>query len=100
MYNESYISSRNTIERCFGVWKRWFSILYLGMRVSLENSKAIVAAAVLHNLAINENNGIPQDEVRVDEEDDVPLHVAENNGNNNNNVKRMQLVNNHFTNLL
>ncbi|XP_037810619.1 putative nuclease HARBI1 [Lucilia sericata] len=53
LYNESQIRTRNTIERCFGVLKRRFPILSLGMRVSIDTSMAIiVACAVLHNIAI------------------------------------------------
>ncbi|KAK4887449.1 hypothetical protein RN001_003720 [Aquatica leii] len=55
LYNESQIRTRNTVERCFGVWKRRFPVLSLGMRVSLRKSEAIIAAtAVLHNIAIEE----------------------------------------------
>lgn len=31
LYNESQIRSRNIIERCFGVWKRRFPVLSLGL---------------------------------------------------------------------
>ncbi|XP_045506108.1 putative nuclease HARBI1 [Colias croceus] len=36
-YNEAHIKTRNTIERCIGVWKRRFPILFLKMRLKLEN---------------------------------------------------------------
>lgn len=52
LYNESQIRTRNCIERCFGVWKRCFSVLSLGLRVSKDTVMAIViACAVLHNIA-------------------------------------------------
>ncbi|ERL88142.1 hypothetical protein D910_05530 [Dendroctonus ponderosae] len=58
LYNESHIRSRNCIERAFGVWKRRFPVLSLGMRLSQERSQAvIVATTVLHNLAIEERDG-------------------------------------------
>ncbi|KAF9416012.1 hypothetical protein HW555_006535 [Spodoptera exigua] len=51
-YNKSHILTRNTIERCFGVWKQRFRCLLHGFSVSLENAKLyIVALAVLHNFA-------------------------------------------------
>ena len=53
LYNESHIRTRNVVERCFGVWKRRFPILSLGMRVTLEMSTTIiVATVVLHNIPI------------------------------------------------
>ncbi|CAK1601830.1 unnamed protein product [Parnassius mnemosyne] len=58
-YNKSHILTRNTIERCFGVWKQRFRCLLLGFSVSLENIKLyIVALAILHNIAIEMNEGI------------------------------------------
>ncbi|CAK1603810.1 unnamed protein product [Parnassius mnemosyne] len=58
-YNKSHILTRNTIERCFGVWKQRFRCLLLGFSVSLENVKLyIVALAILHNIAIEMNEGI------------------------------------------
>lgn len=47
LYNESQIRTRNTAERCFGVWKRRFPILSLGMRVLLPKSQAIVCYTAL-----------------------------------------------------
>lgn len=38
LYNESQIRTRNAVERSYGVWKRRFPVLSLGMRVSTENS--------------------------------------------------------------
>ncbi|KAK9681280.1 DDE superfamily endonuclease [Popillia japonica] len=44
LYNEAQIRTRNVIERCFGVWKRRFPILSLGIRLSVEKVEAIVVA--------------------------------------------------------
>lgn len=56
-YNEAHIATRNTIERCFGVWKQRFQCLLYGLPVSLANCKTlIVALAVLHNIAIDMND--------------------------------------------
>lgn len=51
LFNESQIRTRNCIERLFGVWKRRFPILALGMRVKVKKAiPIIVACAVLHNI--------------------------------------------------
>lgn len=56
-YNWAQISTRNTVERCFGVWKQRFRCLLRGMSGSLDTIKTtIVALAVLHCLAINMND--------------------------------------------
>lgn len=60
LYNESQIRTRNPIERTFGVWKRRFPILSLGIKLSHEKVEAVVvAAAVLHNIAILEQDQLP-----------------------------------------
>lgn len=52
LYNESHIRTRNIVERLFGVWKRRFPILALGMRYKLPRIMTIiVATAVLYNIA-------------------------------------------------
>lgn len=101
LFNESQIRSRNVVERTFGVWKRRFPILSLGMRVSLERSQGIiVATAILHNLAINEGDGEPVNDVHVE------IQNVDNDANNEhenfqiNNATRLALINNHFANLL
>jgi len=58
LYNESIIRTRNCIERCFGVYKRRFPILTLNINVSKVES-VIVATAVLHNIAIDLNELVP-----------------------------------------
>lgn len=56
-YNSAHIATRNTVERCFGVWKQRFRCLLDGMTVSFPNAKVLVVAlAVLHNIAIEEND--------------------------------------------
>ena len=59
-YNEAHIRTRNTVERLFGVWKRRFPILALGIRFSVERTMStIVAAAVLHNIARRNADPVP-----------------------------------------
>ncbi|GBO99012.1 Putative nuclease HARBI1 [Eumeta japonica] len=41
-YNRAHIKTRNTIERCFGVWKRRFPVLSLKIRLCLATTQAVV----------------------------------------------------------
>ena len=52
-YNKSHAKTRSVIERSFGLWKRRFPCLHLGLRTHIQNSLTITAAtAVLNNIAI------------------------------------------------
>lgn len=63
LYNESQIRSRNPIERLFGVWKRRFPVLALGMQIQLKNClPVIVATGVLHNILIKAKEDLPLDD--------------------------------------
>lgn len=56
LYNEAQIRTRNVIERLFGTWKRRFPVLSAGIRCKLEFAQMIiVACAVLHNIAVDQN---------------------------------------------
>lgn len=58
-YNEAHIATRNTVERCFGVWKQRFRCLLDGMTTNMKNIKpTIVALAVLHNIAIEKDDPV------------------------------------------
>lgn len=60
-YNRAQISTRNTVERLFGVWKRRFPCLSLGMRLKLQTlCNIIVATAVLHNICIQVGDNLEQ----------------------------------------
>ena len=51
-YNSSHIRTRQTVERCFGVWKRVFPCLQRGLLNRLDNIVPIICAtATLHNIA-------------------------------------------------
>lgn len=63
VYQASLIRTRNVVERMYGVLKRRFPVLRHGLNVSLPTAqKLIIAAAILHNICIEEG------EVYVDEE--------------------------------
>ncbi|KAJ8913903.1 hypothetical protein NQ315_005700 [Exocentrus adspersus] len=50
---EALLRTRNVVERSYGVWKRRFPILSLGIKLNYTRVQAvIVACAVLHNIAI------------------------------------------------
>lgn len=52
LYNNSQVCIRNHIETCFGVWKRRFPILTLGIKINIQTVEAVVVAtAFLHNIA-------------------------------------------------
>lgn len=57
LFNESHIRTRTVIERCFGIWKRRFPALSIGLRCNIHLVQdIIVATAIIHNIARNEND--------------------------------------------
>ncbi|GBP60940.1 Putative nuclease HARBI1 [Eumeta japonica] len=53
IYNNAHIKTRNTIERAFGIWKRRFPCLQLGLNIKKETAVAVICAcAALHNTAL------------------------------------------------
>ncbi|XP_053382450.1 putative nuclease HARBI1 [Mercenaria mercenaria] len=52
-YNRAHISTRNLVERTFGVWKRTFHVLHVEIRMKPQRvTRVTVACAVLHNLRL------------------------------------------------
>lgn len=107
MFNEAQIRTRNPIERLFGIWKRRFPILALGIRLNIEKVEAvIVACAVLHNIAIQMNDEDPilnNDEIEaaITFTNNVNNGVInrDNNHGLNDNIRRA-LITQYFANLL
>lgn len=100
LYNESQIRTRNTVERCFGVWKRRFPVLSLGVRLKLVTVQdIIVATAVLHNIARLQKESEPLEDPEFpypeDNTEDLNNFV---NATGSNSVRR-ELINNYFANL-
>lgn len=104
LYNESVIRTRNPVERQYGVWKRRFPVLALGMRMRLRKIQSvIVACAVLHNVCI-EFEGLepepPNDpeipQVIIDDINDEPGFQRLGNGQ----TARDQLLADYFPGLL
>lgn len=97
LYNESQIRTRNVVERSYGVLKRRFPITSVGMRCKLPTVLATIhAVVVLHNIAIDEGNALPEPEMDVNEDGniDVPqLQIGDDSA-------RRSLIINHFSNLV
>lgn len=52
-YNEAHIKTRNVVERQYGLLKRRFPVLALGIRLNLHTAgRVIVACCILHNICI------------------------------------------------
>lgn len=107
LYNESHIRTRNSVERCIGVWKRRFPALAYGLRCKLETTlSVIVATAVLHNLAVDMNVEVPPPPDQINpnelnhliEQGHVPPVVFPDPEGNNNNYRGV-LIHNYFSNL-
>ncbi|CAG5052461.1 unnamed protein product [Parnassius apollo] len=95
-YNEAHIKTGNTIERCFGVWKRRFPILSLKIRVAMQTTQAIIiATSVLHNICRLNNIRDVDPEVTMPHESDDIIY-AEGIGHQNHSV-RQELINNYFS---
>ncbi|KAF9417150.1 hypothetical protein HW555_005661 [Spodoptera exigua] len=63
LYNESQIRTRNPVERSYGVWKRRFPALAIGLRVKLDKALTIIiATAVLHNISRQRGEPVPPDD--------------------------------------
>lgn len=79
-YNKSQIKTRNTVERAFGVWKRRFPCLQVGMGVKLETTAAVICAcATLHNMTImfDDTFNLSDDEILFEPEE-INTPVREN----------------------
>lgn len=96
LFNESQIRTRNAIERCFGVWKRRFPILALGIRLKTESIEAIiVATAVLHNICCRNREEHPHVDPEL-EERLLELEAEANHqviNENEHNATRQSLIN-------
>ena len=98
-YNNSHTRTRNTVERAFGVLKRRFGYLGKKVRTALDTTKTvIVAAIVLHNIAVETRLVLPQDGrdiIIID--DNLPNEVPlQRNGNIQGRVKRQQIIRDFF----
>lgn len=78
-YQTTQIFMRNAIERLFGVLKRRFPALAIGLQIKVETVLGIIiACCILHNICIQNNDfGDDFDEILVeqDEPHNVSLYV-------------------------
>lgn len=92
-YNTAHRRTRCVIERCFGLLKRRFPCLHLGLRTALANTLVIiVATAVLHNFALIHRE---QDFDEDIEDENVPFDIvaaADASGN----AKRQLIISRYF----
>ncbi|PSN41325.1 putative nuclease HARBI1 [Blattella germanica] len=103
LYNASQIRTRNVVERLFGVWKRRFPILSIGIRIKLTTAQLIiVACAVLHNIARDmkdpEPDIVQENNVNNDFGEEGPME-GQNYVNREGDVVRQMLIQNYFSNL-
>ena len=103
-YNYSQIRTRNPVERTFGVLKRRFPCLKLGLRIQVKNSLSIIVACiVLHNIALRHGETEPQDDVTIvngsrifEEVPEVVLNVPRGRGAGTT-ATRAALINDYFS---
>lgn len=68
MYQQAQISTRNIVERAFGVLKRQFPCLAIGIHFHLDKIQdIIIACCILHNYIIQESNEVDQFPLRQNE---------------------------------
>ena len=54
IFNRSLNKTRSAVERMFGIWKRRFPCLKMGLRCKLDTAMLVITStAVLHNIAVN-----------------------------------------------
>ena len=96
-YNTAHIKGRCVIERCFGIWKKRFPCLQLGLRTNINNSLAIiVATAVLHNMAMQRSERIDLfSDIRDDSDEFVGEVMSYDAGGF---ARRRSLLSTHFSN--
>lgn len=98
-YSNAHRSTRSVVERCFGVVKRRFPCLSVGLRSAVNKTLGIIVACfVLHNIAVEDNDNEPE----LDPDIVVPADIEgpefeglfnnNNNNNNNNTAVRSALV--------
>ncbi|XP_049302059.1 putative nuclease HARBI1 [Bactrocera dorsalis] len=104
LYNESHIRSRNPIERSYGVWKRRFPVLSLGIRMNCTKVQSIiVATAVLQNICcLHRDTEAPPLDPEIDTQILSVLSIPNNRSSDRRtekNVTRNNLINGYFATL-
>ncbi|KAK9736377.1 DDE superfamily endonuclease [Popillia japonica] len=93
-YYRAHVTTRNGIERTFGVMKNKFRCFFNGMNMNIETTKsAIVAIAIMHNIMIDNEFDIADDEI---EEEGNAEHVYINDNVQNGNIFKQNYIRRHF----
>ena len=93
-YNDAQRRTRIVIERCFGILKRRFPCLHVGLRTRLGNSLVVIVAVVaLHNFAVMQRDREMNDVDWDDDDDAEPEEPADASGN----AKRKSIIARYFT---
>lgn len=94
-YNRAHVKTRNIIERTFGMWKRKFGCLQRKLSNSLNTTtKIIVACAILHNIAVTNNEWVVENVEEYNNNEDVPNLVVQ--GHPRGNIIRAAFIERHF----
>lgn len=95
-YNRAHVKTRNIIERTFGMWKRKFGCLQRKLFNSLNTTtKIIVACAILHNIAVTNNEWVVEVEnAEENNNEDVPNLVVQDVARGN--IIRAAFIERHF----
>ena len=95
-YNYAQIRTRNPVERLFGVWKRRFPWVSMGLRVDRQlTCEIIVATAILHNICLEERDGV--NEVPEENIEEIGVVDYARNHPNQNTATRDTLINTVFS---
>lgn len=95
-YQNSHISTRNVIERLFGIWKKRFPVLSVGMQIKVENALRVISStAVLHNFAV-ENDDIFTIDWDQHIENQIEVEHRDGELERSGNALRTHLINNFF----
>lgn len=99
-YQRSQIKTRNVAERTFGLLKRRFACLSIGMHYQLNKVQdIIVACCILHNMITQENNATRNDPITNEELDfqaEIGARLRANQGRNQQLHTRNFLIDNYF----
>lgn len=94
-YNYAQIRTRNIVERTFGVWKKIFPCLQVGLKNKLATTcNIIIACAVLHNLRITLREEIPTDAIHSNNDE---LHQRTPQPSDEGLAFRQSIINNYFS---
>ncbi|XP_071138653.1 putative nuclease HARBI1 [Mytilus edulis] len=80
-FSRRHCSTRSTIERTFGIWKKRFHIL--GSEIRMKPDKAcriIIACGILHKIAIMRNEPEVEEEQLIDNQPQMPPYNGSQDG--------------------